>query len=102
MGAPEVQIEYEQMSQISSQAGELEEQVRQIFQRVQGNIQNCRSDNWVGDHANQFYQRMDNEVMPGVQRLSQALGEMSNVVQQIIKIMESAEEEAQGCFTFNF
>ena len=100
MSAPTVQANYEQLSQIATTFDENADLVNQQLRRVMQQIDQCRQGNWEGSHADAFYARMDNDVLPGVQRLFRALGEANDVTNQIIRIFEAAEEEAQACFTY--
>jgi len=53
---------------------------------------------WIGRGANSFFQEMDQDVLPGVQRLVQALGEAGSQTNQICRILSQADEEAAAPF----
>jgi WXG100 family type VII secretion target len=100
MSAPTIQANYEQLSQIAATFDENADLINQQLRYVMQQIDQCRQGNWEGSHADAFYVRMDNEVLPGVERLFRALGEANDVTNQIIRIFEAAEEDAQACFTY--
>ena len=100
MTAPIVQADYEQLEQIRSQFEDQAELIERLNRTVADHLQNSRA-NWEGDHADQFFARLDNEVVPGLGRLLRAMRESGVVTQQIIQIMRAAEEEAANIWQYD-
>ena len=89
-----IQIDYEQMSTLRNVFVSQAERVRDMGQRLQRGVETLRAGAFVGLGANAFYTEMDNDVLPGLQRLIEALYETSNVLQEICIVFEGAEQEA--------
>jgi len=98
MASEEVKVEYEQLSSICGNAGEQQQNTQQLLQRINAQLETLKGGAWVGENANAFYQEMEGEVIPGLQRLVDSLGEMEEATNRTITIFQAAEEEASGVF----
>jgi len=98
MAASEVRIEYDEVRAIRALAEEQRERITQLLQRINDQIDTLKSDNWVGDNADAFYNEMGGDAVPGMDRLIRAVAALEDSCNQIITIFEAGEDEAQACF----
>jgi WXG100 family type VII secretion target len=91
-----VLVQYEELDKVVSLFEHHADQIAKVYRFLSSHIENLRILYWVGDNADIFYSNMDNEVMPAIKRLHQALIESIDTTRDIIKVFESAEAEAEG------
>ncbi|MER2599644.1 MAG: WXG100 family type VII secretion target [Caldilineales bacterium] len=97
MAAEEIRADYEQLSQVANRFGTQSQQIQQMTQRVQKSMETLKS-GWEGRGSQAFFNEMQGKVLPGVNRLQQALQEAARVTQQISQTVKQAEEEASSPF----
>lgn len=66
--------------------------------RVRSVVQQLRDSGWEGRGSAAFFNQMDGEVFPAVQRLEAALQDAQRVTLQIRQVIQTAEEEAAQPF----
>lgn len=93
-----ISIEYEQMNQICTRFSEESARVRKVMNELERQIQVLKQGGWIADAADAYYQEMDSDVLPGVNRLVQALELAADATNQISTTMKNAEQEAQSFF----
>ena len=96
--AEEIRADYEQLQQIASQFSAQSETVASVFQLLNNNMQPLESGGWIGEGSDAFFGEMNGEVLPGTQRLQQAMDEANRIVQAIVQTVQTAEQEASGLF----
>src|SRR3989304_6330301 len=74
----------------ATQAGDSQ----RMLQQVRGRIATLRGGDWIGQGARAFYQEMEQEVLPSLQRLANAIKLARQVTLQISRIVKEAEEAA--------
>ncbi len=92
-----ISIQYDQMRQIGGQFNQQEQLVRQMTSALHQQMQVLRGGAWIADAATSFYDNMDDEVFTAFARLQQALNRAGDVCEEIVKLLEAAEDEAGGC-----
>lgn len=95
----EFQCKYDEMENISKIFQAQADIAQQVFDSIRNTMEDLKPD-WIGKGSDAFFNEMESEVNPALQRLIQALEEGSNVVMQINQTIETAEQEAQSQFTF--
>lgn len=96
----QIEINYEEIKKVGKQFGQRGDQMQKLVKTLEGQIGNLRSGGWIGVGANAFYAEMDNDVLPAMTRLFQALEEAESTLQRISSAFENAEEEAKSCVDF--
>lgn len=94
MPAPKIRADYDVLKRIASlfqREGQATSQTLTRLNRAKGTLQGGE---WIGRGAEKFYQEMDSEVIPSVQRMAKAFGEAARVTGAINQIMQQAEDEA--------
>ncbi len=97
----EVIIDYEAMAKIALVFDEHVDHVQAVIMRINNQLDVLRGGMWEGANARYFYRQMDGTVMPGLQRLCQALTDANQVTRQVMQIFEQAEEEGAVGFLSN-
>jgi WXG100 family type VII secretion target len=63
-------------------------------------LDTLRSGDWVGRGATAFFDEMDREILPRVQRLEGALSAAGRLMRQISQVMKQAEDDAAALFRY--
>lgn len=100
MGAEIVQAQYDQLTQVASRFGKQSEVVDQINSQIRQSYESLANGGWMGDAAKAFFDEMQREIFPTMQRLTSVLREAQTVTQQISTIFQQAEQEAAKGITF--
>ena len=94
MAAPKIRADYDALTHIARAYAQESQAVRQALQRVQRAKEDLQGGDWQGQGASSFYREMDQEVLPSVRRLSEALVTAQRVTLQMQQILQGAETEA--------
>lgn len=93
-----IEANYEQLEQVSTRFSQQADEVERLMQNVRGCVDNLEGGGWIGRGAEAFFREMNDEVMPAINRLCQALQQGSQATSQISNIVSTAEEEASSRF----
>lgn len=93
------QVNYDDMQNIIKSLRSEEEEINQLLKQTQSKVESLHNNQWVGQGADQFFNEMEQSVLPALGRLGQALGVGANVAQQIINIIHQADEETKSFFS---
>lgn len=96
MAADPIQVDFEQLQKVAQLFEQEQGHVRQIHRNLESDIQMLKTGGWLAEAADVYAKKMDDEVLPGIQRLDRAYGHASETTRQIIQIFEKADEEAAG------
>lgn len=96
--ADKIQADYDQLGQIAAQFAQQGDRTLDLGRQVHGCMSQLRDGGWIGVGANRFYNEMDTLVLPGLQRLANALHTSSAQTQRIAQILRAAEEQAGQLF----
>lgn len=94
MPAPRIRADYELLKRIVQIFNRESNATRRSLDRLRSNIDTLQGGDWIGQGATKFYQEMDLEVLPAVERLRAALNHSAQTTQQMSRVMEDAEDEA--------
>lgn len=98
--ADHVEVNYDELQAIANQMEARAGEVEQTLRRLHNQVDVLRGGGWIGQGATAFYQEMDGEVMPAVQRLVNALRQGRTTLQQVAQDFQNAEQESQGIWGF--
>jgi WXG100 family type VII secretion target len=93
-----IQAQYDNLTTIASRFGQQIDATSILYCQVMQSYQPLEQGGWEGQGATAFYDEMQNEVFPAMQRLMSALSEAQMVTLQIRDIIWQAEEEAASVF----
>ena len=91
-----ISLDQEQAQKVANDFEQEAERIQRLFKTLQSDTDMLRKGGWIANAADLYYQKMDNEVMPGVNRLSQALMNAAQTTRQITQIFTQADEEASN------
>ncbi|NJN95289.1 MAG: WXG100 family type VII secretion target [Anaerolineales bacterium] len=98
MGADIIQAKYEELESIASCFGQWADNNAEINARIQQAVDKLRRGDWIGKGSEAFFRKMDDEILPAMNRLTTALEQSQRVTREIIFIIQQAEEEAATPF----
>lgn len=93
-----IQADYEQLGDIGSRFQTQSEATVQMRSRVGRALDALKNDGWIGLGADAFFREMDADVLPAMYRLEEALREAAAVTNQIVDLLNSADENAASPF----
>ncbi len=100
MPATKVRADYDELKRISQIFSRQGSAMAGVNRKIKSAQQTLQGGDWIGQGAKVFFQEMDGEVNPSMQRLEKALTQAGRITAQIAKIMKQAEDDAKGCFPF--
>ena len=98
MPAPKIRGDYDSLTRAASSFSKQAQAAQEMTRRVKGQMGVLQSGDWIGRGAQAFYQEMEQEVLPSLNRLANALDEAGRVTQKIRGILQKAEAEAARLF----
>jgi len=88
-----IRSDYDQLKNISSGWRQQEQATKDTIGKLKSIIEQLNGGgDWIGWGASAFYQEMESEVMPALNRLQNAMAEAGNVTSEISQIYREAEE----------
>ena len=96
--AAKIQADYEQLGQIASQFAQQGDRTLALGRQVYNCMSELQNGGWIGVGAQRFYNEMDSLVLPGLERLMNALNTGAAQTERISQILRSAEEQAGQLF----
>ena len=91
------QLNYDQLISIAKKFKDEGEDIAQIHSTTRQRVRDLHKE-WIGEAAEKFFEEMETELLPAVQRLAQALFLSQDMTNEIMKIIEDADEETVGYF----
>lgn len=93
----EIKADYDQLEQIASRFSNQAQVVEQLLGTLRCSMENLKG-GWIGRGSDAFFAEMNDEIVPAILRLQDALQQGSEVTRMIIDIMRRADEEASTLF----
>jgi WXG100 family type VII secretion target len=100
MAAPQVRSDRDQLKQIQDLFNSDAEKVEGFSRDLMGKMDTLKGGDWIGEGANQFYQEMDSQVIPHLNKLRDALAEAAKTTGQISQLMQDVEDRSSKIFVF--
>ena len=94
MPAQKVRGDYDQLGKIASIFGGQADSAKRMLQQVKSQMVTLQGGDWVGQGAKSFYREMEQDVLPTITRLTQALDAARQVTLRISLILREAEDTA--------
>jgi len=91
------QINYEETSLFAKNTHSEGDDLVQLHSQTRQRMQALRAD-WAGDAAEAFFEEMESELLPALQRVSNALFLSEEILNKIMKIIHAADEDTAGYF----
>ncbi|MCB9105668.1 MAG: WXG100 family type VII secretion target [Anaerolineales bacterium] len=93
-----IQADYEQLESIAGNFGKEADNSTAMTARVRKSYEDLKNGGWLGRGAEAFFNEMDSEILPALERFFAALEKGQSVTQQIVGDVRQTEEEAAGLF----
>ncbi len=97
MATERIEVNYESLDQVSGMFDERHAKMTEMLQDLNCSMEALRGDGWIGRGSEAFYCEMEEDLLPRVKRLCEALAEAQRITRQIAQTMEDAEQEAGQC-----
>jgi len=94
MPSPKIRVDHDALQAIARTFGQGADATGRTLRQLKSAMGVLQSGDWIGQGASKFYEEMNSQVLPAVQRLNSALAESAKVTGQISQLMKQAEEEA--------
>ena len=98
MSAPTVRSDYDQLKNVSQTFSSQADTLNGMIQKLKQCVDVLHGGDWIGQGATAFFQEWDDQDLPTLQRLMNAMSESARVTQQISNVMKEAEDNASKCF----
>jgi WXG100 family type VII secretion target len=98
MSAPTVRSDYDQLKTVQSSFRAQADAVSRTTMNIKSILEKLQGGDWIGEGAQKFFQEMNDQVMPSVARLQQALTEAERASGVISQTMKTAEDESSAVF----
>ena len=92
------QVNYEEMNGIIKGMKTEEEQIMNLLKTTKSKVESLHNNQWIGQGADNFFNEMENVVLPAMARLAHALAVGGDVAQNIVNTIRQADEETQSFF----
>ena len=94
----EIQVNYDEMEQISSQFQNQAQAIQAMIQKVRGSYAKLADKGWIGLGANAFFDEMEQLVFPTEPRLQDSLEHAGQITKNISESVKQAEQNASSLF----
>jgi WXG100 family type VII secretion target len=94
MPAVIIRCDYDGVKQMSQTFRQNGSELAQVNKKLKSAQDTLEGGDWIGQGAKAFYNEMNSEVNPAMQKLAAAMEEASKIVQQAGSIFEQADDEA--------
>ncbi len=102
MPAPHIRSEYDQLKNIQGQFNSQADAILQTSNQLKSCIDKLKGGDWICEGARKFYEEMDNQILPAVARLQDALTTGGNTSEAIAKAIKKAEDDSALVIRFEF
>ena len=92
------QVNYDEMNGIIKNLKTEEEEIMNLLKTTKSKVESLHNNQWVGQGADNFFNEMEQTVLPALARLARALGVGSDVATDIMNTIRQADEETQSYF----
>ena len=92
------QVNYNDMNGIIKNLKTEEEEIMNLLKTTKSKVESLHNNQWVGQAADNFFNEMEQAVLPALARLASALGTGGSVAHEIVSTIHQADEETQSYF----
>jgi WXG100 family type VII secretion target len=100
MAAPKVRGDYDQLKQIQQQFSQQAEKIQAMTNDLKSKMDTLQGGDWIGEGANQFYQEMESQVIPHMNKLHNALTEAASTSGKISQAIQDLEQKTSKQFVW--
>ena len=92
------QVNYDEMNGIIKTLKAEEDEIMNLLKTTKSKVEGLHDNQWIGQAADNFYNEMEQTVLPAMARLAHALGVGAEAANEIMNIIRQADEETQSYF----
>jgi WXG100 family type VII secretion target len=92
------QVNYDDMNGIIKSLKTEEEEIMNLLKTTKSKVESLHNNQWVGQGADNFFNEMEQTVLPAMARLAHALSVGADVATDIMNTIRQADEETQSYF----
>jgi len=96
--ATNVHLDYEQCRGIANGFRSDQSEMHQLYSQLKSSVEQLHGGGWVGDAADKWYNVMEGELLPAVNKLGNAQGSIGDTTAKVILIIQQADEGTKGFF----
>lgn len=96
--ADKTQVDYDQLLTFIKAFEAESEEYQALTKETSSKVEELHGGGWVGRGSDAFFNEMHNEILPAMNRLTQALQQAGQITREIAEIFNNAEEESQSFF----
>lgn len=96
-----LQVNYDDLMQISKLFRDDGDDLAQVYSRLRKEMQALQHD-WVGEAAETFFAEMEEVLLPALKRAYEAMYFSNDVTRKIVKLIHDADEETGSYFNVDF
>jgi WXG100 family type VII secretion target len=91
-------LQYDELSGIVQKFKGEQQEIEALLKQTKGKVESLHNNQWVGEGSDKFFNEMEGQLLPAVQRLGGALGHAGDVAQKIADTIRRFDEETKGFF----
>ena len=96
--AARIRMHYTDMGQAAQALSQEGQNIQQLYSALKNQTEGLHNNGWKGRGADAFFREMEGTILPGVQKLNNALSHSSDTINKIHQIFQNAEQEAAQLF----
>jgi WXG100 family type VII secretion target len=98
MPAALVRSDKDGLKEIEGTFNQEAQRVEQFTRDIMSKMDKLRGGDWIGEAATKFYQQMDSELIPELNRLRNAMNEAAKTTKDIAATMQELEDRSSRIF----
>lgn len=98
MAAGKLRVEYNTLGSLSSKFSAEAHDIQQQYQNLKNHTEHLRGSGWIGRAADQWFNEMENLLLPKTQQLSHILDAIAQLLKQLNTLFQAAEQEVGALF----
>lgn len=91
-------VHYDEMSAIVKSFRSEQAEIEALLKQTKGKVESLHNNQWVGQGSEKFFDEMEGQLLPAVQRLARALGFAADTAQKIHEVIHRHDEETKSFF----
>jgi len=93
-----IRVDYDMLKKIADVFRQKETDAQQVIQKLTGPLETLKGGDWIGLGADAFYAEMDNEILPAMKKLQNAMSEGDRVSKEIERLQHETENSITALF----
>ncbi len=91
-------LNFPRLNSISKNFQQEADELKGVLGQTRGQVENLHSVGWEGRGSDKFFQDMEQQVLPAMNRLINALQTTAGIINDIENVYQKADQEAQRPF----